>query len=74
MELYAKDEAGNETRAAFEHRIFPQRFRRSRIELDDAFLARVVPPILERSPELEISMASQEDLLPAFLKINGDGL
>jgi len=38
MELYARDAAGNEARAQFEHRVFPKRFRQRRIELDDAFL------------------------------------
>jgi murein DD-endopeptidase MepM/ murein hydrolase activator NlpD len=72
MELYARDAAGNEAGAQFEHRVFPKKFRQGRIELDDAFLARVVPRILEHSPELRIAAPSPEDLLPAFLKINGE--
>ena len=72
MALYAKDSAGNEASAQFEHRVFPKVFRHSRIELDDAFLARVVPAILAQSPELELPEPSSGDLLPAFLKINGD--
>ena len=71
MELYAKDEAGNEARAQFDHQVFPKKFKSSRIQLDDGFLGRVVPAILQGSPELGISAASG-DLLPAFLKINGD--
>jgi murein DD-endopeptidase MepM/ murein hydrolase activator NlpD len=69
IELYARDVAGNEARAQFEHRVFPKVFRTSRIALDDAFLSRVVPSILQESPELK---ASSADLLPAFLKINND--
>ena len=69
MELFARDIAGNDARAQFEHRIFPKRFRNSTIPLDDGFLSRVVPPILQSSPQLQ---ASASDLLPAFLKINND--
>jgi murein DD-endopeptidase MepM/ murein hydrolase activator NlpD len=69
MELYARDTAGNEARAQFEHRVFPKKFRRSTIPVDDAFLARVVPSILEQSPELNTPAA---DPLAAFLKINND--
>ena len=69
MEVFARDVAGNEARAQFEHRVFPKRFRSSTIPLDDAFLSRVVPRILERSPQLR---ASTSDLLQAFLSINND--
>jgi murein DD-endopeptidase MepM/ murein hydrolase activator NlpD len=69
MEVFARDIAGNEVRAQFEHRVFPKKFRNSRIPLDDKFLSRVVPAILQSSPQLQ---ASGNDLLPAFLKINND--
>ena len=69
MEAYARDVAGNDARAQFDHRIFPKRFRNSTIPLDDKFLSRVVPAILQSSPQLQ---ASPGDLLPAFLKINND--
>ena len=69
IELFAQDVAGNQARAQFEHRVFPKRFRNSTIPLDDRFLSRVVPGILQSSPELQ---ASADDLLPAFLKINSD--
>jgi len=69
IELFARDEAGNTARAQFEHRIFPKTFRNSRIPLDDAFLGRVVPAILQSSPQLKMPA---DDLLPAFLKINND--
>ena len=67
--LYARDAAGNEAQAQFEHRIFPKVFRTSRIPIDDTFLSRVVPAILQGSPQLN---ASPTDLLPSFLKINND--
>ena len=66
---FARDEVGNEATASFVDNVFPKPFRRSRIALDDRFLQRVVPEILQRSPELT---ASATDILPAFLKINGD--
>src|SRR5262245_38298262 len=69
INLYAKDVAGNEARAEFDHRVFPKAFRHSSIPLDDAYLKRVVVPILQQSPEVQ---ASPDDLLPAFLKVNND--
>ena len=33
MELFARDAAGNESRAQFEHRVFPKKFRNSTIPL-----------------------------------------
>ena len=74
IELYARDAAGNEARAAFDHRRFPREFRRSRIEVSDAFLRRVVPPIVSRSPELadEEPEGSDDDWLALYLFINGE--
>ena len=69
MEVFAEDAAGNQTRAQFEHRVFPKKFRSSRIPVDDRFLERVVPSILQSSPQIQ---ASATDLLPSFLKINND--
>lgn len=66
---FARDIAGNQARAQFDHRVFPKRFRNSRIALDDTFLSRVVPSILQGAPQLK---ASSDDLLPAFLTINDD--
>lgn len=69
MEVFAHDVADNQARAQFEHRVFPKQFRNSRIPLDDTFLSRVVPAILQSSPQLRVTVG---DLLPAFLKINND--
>ena len=69
ISLYAKDVAGNEAHAEFDHRVFPKAFRHSSIPLDDPYLRRVVLPILEQSPEVK---ASPDDLLQAFLKVNND--
>jgi murein DD-endopeptidase MepM/ murein hydrolase activator NlpD len=66
---FARDEVGNEVTTAFVDTVFPKPFRRSRIALDDRFLQRVVPEILQRSPGLA---APANDLPAAFLKINGE--
>jgi murein DD-endopeptidase MepM/ murein hydrolase activator NlpD len=74
VELYATDESGNEARTTFDHDIFPRSFRRSRIPLSDGFLRSVVPPIVERAPELadeELDAStSPEELMELYLFIN----
>jgi murein DD-endopeptidase MepM/ murein hydrolase activator NlpD len=70
IELYAHDDVGNESRAAFDYRVLPKKFKDSRIELDDRFLARVVPAILGKSTELKVN--DPADLAGSFLRINGD--
>ena len=72
VRLLARDEAGNQAQASFDYKPFTKKFTRGRVELNDAFLHRVVPAILERSPELKIAVSTDEDYLPAFLKINND--
>jgi murein DD-endopeptidase MepM/ murein hydrolase activator NlpD len=68
IRLYARDEAGNVGRADFDHRTFPKPAKRSRIELDDAFLERVVPAILEGTSEVR----PEGSTLDRFLAINGE--
>ena len=74
IELYATDAAGNEASAQFDHRRFPRNFRRSRINVSDGFLRRVVPSIVGQAPELadEQPDGTDEDLLDLYLFINGD--
>jgi murein DD-endopeptidase MepM/ murein hydrolase activator NlpD len=69
--LYARDPAGNEATAALDHRPFPKPFRRSRIEIDNRFLDRVVPAIATTTPAMNISTAPA-DLVASFVRINGD--
>ena len=71
---FARDEAGNEAKAMFVDNVFEKPFRKSRIELDDKFINRVVPEIIEHSPELKIAAPPEDspDMLPAFLTINGE--
>jgi murein DD-endopeptidase MepM/ murein hydrolase activator NlpD len=70
IRVYARDSIGNESSGSFDYRVFPKQFRSSRIELEDSFLARVVPPILQNSPELQVDDPS--NLLASYLKINRD--
>jgi murein DD-endopeptidase MepM/ murein hydrolase activator NlpD len=69
--VFAQDEAANQAKATFVDSVFEKPFKRSKIELDDRFLQRVVPDIIEHAPELKIAAPSGESIVPAFLKING---
>lgn len=68
--MFARDSLGNEGSATFDHRVFPKQFRASRINLSDDFLARVVPAILQNSPEFRVD--DPTDVLNSYLRINGD--
>jgi murein DD-endopeptidase MepM/ murein hydrolase activator NlpD len=68
MHAYAKDEAGNTARADFDHLAFPKPFKKSRIPLDDKFIDRVVPAILETTQEVN----PQGSNIEKFLVINGE--
>jgi murein DD-endopeptidase MepM/ murein hydrolase activator NlpD len=68
VRLFARDEAGNSGRGDFDYRAFPKPFKRSRINVDDSLLDRVVPAILEGTTEIK----PQGDTLAKFLMINGD--
>ena len=74
LELYARDPAGNEARAAFEHRTFPKSFRRTRLEVSDAFIERVIPAIVDRSTTAQALTGdvAADDLVMQYLRINGD--
>ena len=68
MRVFARDAAGNSARADFDFRVFPKAFKKSRIELDDKFLDRVVPAILEGTSEVK----PEGDNLAKFLVINSE--
>ena len=74
IQAFARDEAGNESKASFVDNVFEKPFKKSRIQLDDKFINRVVPEILEHSPELKLPTPAEgtPEMLQAFLKINGD--
>jgi murein DD-endopeptidase MepM/ murein hydrolase activator NlpD len=70
---FARDEGGNEATASFIDNVFEKPQKKSRIELDDNFIGRVVPEILEHSPELKLDPpAAGADMMPAFLAVNGE--
>ncbi|MEZ5420017.1 MAG: M23 family metallopeptidase [Vicinamibacterales bacterium] len=69
VRVFARDEAGNESVAALDRQAFPKVFQRSRIPVDDAFFAKVVPAIASNTPDLGVDTG---DLLQAFLVINRD--
>ena len=71
ISLYARDPAGNEATASLDYRAFPKPFARSRIEINDGFLRRVVPAIAATTPDLALSTAP-DDLVESFLRINGE--
>ena len=68
IRLFARDEAGNTAGADFDFRVFPKPFKKSRIALDDRFLNRVVPAILETTNEVRPT----GDVLEQFLVVNGE--
>jgi murein DD-endopeptidase MepM/ murein hydrolase activator NlpD len=72
MTLVARDEADNTVVADFDHKTFPDKFAKSRVPIDDAFFSRVVPPILQATPELKMPTGTPEERLAAFLAINSD--
>jgi murein DD-endopeptidase MepM/ murein hydrolase activator NlpD len=70
VQVFARDAAGNQATSDLpDYRPFPKPFARSRIEIDDRFLGRVVPAIAEKTPDMQIDT---NDLLQGFLKINGE--
>lgn len=72
IKAFARDEAGNEVTATFVDNVFEKPQKKSTIPLEDPFLQRVVPEIIEHSPEAKIDQPVNGDYLTPFLKINGE--
>ena len=70
VSLWARDDAGNSGQASVDSRVTAKKFRASTIPLDDRFLQKVVPSILQATPELTVNDPS--DLLASYLVINRD--
>ena len=68
VRLIAEDEVGNVSKAVFIDKFFARPLRRDTIPLNDAFLNKVVGPILSQTPEL----TDKGDLLDNYLMINRD--
>ena len=69
ISVIARDVAGNQATSNIEHRVFPKPFAKSRIEINDGFLQRVVPAIAQNTPGGNIDT---NDLVKGFLTINRD--
>jgi murein DD-endopeptidase MepM/ murein hydrolase activator NlpD len=69
IDVFARDVAGNQVLVPLDYRVFPKAYKKSRIEVDDRFLGRVVPAIASTSANEQIPT---DDLLAGFLKINRD--
>jgi murein DD-endopeptidase MepM/ murein hydrolase activator NlpD len=71
---FARDEAGNQAKASFVDNVFEKPFKKSRIEIDDKFMNKTVPDIVEHSPELKMAPPPQDspEMLQAFLRVNGE--
>jgi murein DD-endopeptidase MepM/ murein hydrolase activator NlpD len=67
--LVASDEAGNERMIGVPVTFLPARFPKDTIHLTEAFLRRKVPELAPQTP----GSASAEELLQAFLRVNGEG-
>jgi hypothetical protein len=68
IKLVAEDELGNQSRIGFIERFTPRRVGNATIELSQPFLQKVVPEIAGHTPDV----GAIDDLLAAYLKINGD--
>ena len=66
VKLVAEDEVGNRSQVSFIDKFTPRPLRRDTIKLDDAYLAKVVPPILSQAPEL----TDKGTALDNYLQIN----
>ncbi len=60
--VYVRNAAGNEATARFWFKVFPKKYRKRDLDINDRFLEKVVNQIDHGTG----------DLLPRFLKINGD--
>ena len=68
IRVFGRDEAGNVARADFDKRVFPKPFKKSRIEVNDSLIDRVVPAILEGTTEIK----PEGDNVAKFLAINSE--
>jgi murein DD-endopeptidase MepM/ murein hydrolase activator NlpD len=68
VHLVAIDDVGNQASAAFIDRFFPKPLKHDVIQLNDAFLQRVVPDIMRETPDLQ----DRGGPLQNYLEINGE--
>ena len=68
VRLVAEDDAGNTAERQFVDKFFPKSFRSDNINISDAFIDKVVPEILDQTPEIK----DLGDPLKNYLAINRD--
>jgi murein DD-endopeptidase MepM/ murein hydrolase activator NlpD len=68
IRLVVEDDAGNAAERGFVDKFFPKNFKSDNINLNDAFLDKVVPEILSQTPEIK----DLGDTLKNYLAINRD--
>jgi murein DD-endopeptidase MepM/ murein hydrolase activator NlpD len=68
IKVVARDPAGNESTAGFWRKIFPKKFRNRDIPLEDKFVQKVVPEILNHAPDIK----DQGDPVKTFVEINSN--
>ena len=68
IRLIVRDELGNEGRSAFLDRFTPKPLKMSTINLSDSFMEKVVPEILDHSPQIR----GGDTLLDSYLAVNGE--
>jgi murein DD-endopeptidase MepM/ murein hydrolase activator NlpD len=68
VRLVVEDAAGNQGEMGFIDKFFPKPFKSDNMEINDAFMGKVVPEILSQSPEIK----DRGNLLDNYLAINRD--
>ncbi|HLI56228.1 MAG TPA: M23 family metallopeptidase, partial [Actinomycetota bacterium] len=68
VHLIAEDEVGNRAEAGVVDKFTPRPIHTDTIQVTDAYMNKVVPPILSQSPEI----SDKGDLLQNYLEINRD--
>jgi murein DD-endopeptidase MepM/ murein hydrolase activator NlpD len=68
IRLFARDEAGNTTQAAFDYRAYPKSFSKDRIQVNEQLLTQVVPTILEGTNEIN----PQGEPIDKFVAVNSE--
>lgn len=66
--IVAEDDAGNRTVATFNYKVFPEKFPNTKLAITDAYMQRVVPPILSQTTAIR----DQGSLVQNYIEINRD--
>jgi murein DD-endopeptidase MepM/ murein hydrolase activator NlpD len=68
VRLIAEDDVLNRSSRSFVEQFFAKGYKTDNIQITDGFMEKVVPEILEQTPELK----QQNSLLESYLEINGE--